>query len=62
MILDWLDFLMKFDFYIVYQKSIYNMLPNKLSRLLTKPKRNENELEVFEIKDFEVESSLKSEV
>jgi hypothetical protein len=62
MILDWLDFLIKFDFYIVYQKSIYNVLPNKLSRLLTDPERGENELEVFGIGDLEVESSLESGV
>jgi hypothetical protein len=62
MILDWLDFLMKFNFYIVYQKSIYNVLSNKLSRLLTEPERGENELKVFGIGDFEVESSLESGV
>jgi hypothetical protein len=62
MILDWLDFLMKFDFYIVHQKDIHNVLPDKLSRLLTEPEGGENELEVFGIRDLEVESSPESEV
>ena len=31
MILDWLDFLLDYNFYIVYQKGIYNVLPDYLS-------------------------------
>jgi hypothetical protein len=38
------------------------MLLDKLSRLLTEPEGSENKLEVFEIRDFEVESSLESGV
>ena len=33
MILDWLDFLLDYNFYIVYQKGIHNVLPDYLSRL-----------------------------
>ena len=32
-ILDWLDFLLNYNFYIVYQKGIHNVLPNYLSQL-----------------------------
>jgi hypothetical protein len=62
MILDWLNFLIEFNFYIVHQKNIHNILLDKLSRLLTEPEGSENELKVFEIRDLEVESSLESEV
>ena len=31
MILDWLDFLLDYNFYIVYQKGIHNVLPDYLS-------------------------------
>ena len=33
MILNWLDFLLDYNFYIVYQKGIHNVLPDYLSQL-----------------------------
>lgn len=60
MVLDWLSFLLEFDFYITYQKGIANILPNRLSRLYdedTQRKQQESVEIVFDVRDLEVEST-----
>ena len=59
MILDWLHFILEFDFYIVHRKGVTNVLPDKLSRLYEEPgdeKEESDDSVVFDVHDLEVES------
>ena len=53
MVLDWLNFILEFDFYVIHKKGIDHVLPDVLSRIVDK---NEDKLEVvLDIWDLEVD-------
>jgi hypothetical protein len=55
MILDWLSFILEFDFYVVYKKGTENILLDRLSRIYDEGKEEEHSNEViFNVQDMDV--------
>lgn len=60
-VLDWLDFLLEYDFYVVYQKGITNILSDRLLRLYEGDSTMERwgtdkKIIVLNVRDLEIES------
>jgi hypothetical protein len=68
MILDWLNFLLEFNFYIIHKKGINHVLPDILSRLCheededDEEQHQKEEVVLFDAADLEVEEESTSEV
>jgi hypothetical protein len=62
MILDWLDFILEFDFYVVHRKEITNLFLNALFKIYGIKSETERIQKIFDVQDLKVESTLKKEI
>jgi hypothetical protein len=52
-VLGWLDFILKFNFYVIHRKKIFNLFLNILFKIYKSESENESLVKIFEVQNLE---------
>jgi hypothetical protein len=62
MVLDWFDFILEFDFYVIHKKRIFHLLLNVLFRIYGSESENKSLVKIFEVQNLKIKSTLEKRI